>query len=215
MPVVEHMNPMLAAAAITALLSIYYLFSLLFRLKKLRLISAVSRLFSLLIFSALTASLSIIILGTQGYKALTKEEKVARVVIDPVSEQTFHARIIFLDGSEQVFSLNGDEFVIDAYVLKWKSWTNLLGLHTAYRLDRIAGRYQNISDEQNKARSVFAINNKGDKGIGEWREKYAILSFMLDVEHGSASFASADKSQSYELAVTTSGLLLRPEEVEE
>jgi len=154
MPVVEHLNPMLAAAAITGLLSIYYLFSLLFKLKRLRLISAVSRLFSLLVFSVVTAALSIIILGTEGYKALTKEEKVARVVISPVSEQEFHARLIFLDGSEQVFSLSGDEFVIDAYVLKWKSWTNLLGLHTAYRLDRIAGRYQSLTDEKDKPRSV-------------------------------------------------------------
>jgi len=54
----------------------------------------------------------------------------------------------------------------------------------------------------------------GDKGIGEWREEFAFLSFLLDVEHGSASFASADTSKSYELAVTTSGLLLRPEETE-
>ena len=212
MPVIEHLNPMLAAVAITALLSLYYLFSVLFKLKKLRLISAASRLLSFLIFSLVTGSLSIIILGTEGYQALTKEEKVARVVISPAQEQTFQARLIFLDGSEQVFSLKGDEFVIDAYVLKWKAWTNLLGLHTAYRLDRITGRYQSIEDEKSKPRSVFAITNKGGKGIGEWREEFSALSFLLDVEHGSASFASANESKSYELAVTTSGLLLRPEE---
>lgn len=211
MPVIEHLNPMLAAVVITALLSIYYLFSLLFRIKKLRLISAFSKLFSLFVFSLITLALSIIIIGTQGYNALTKEEKVASIIVTPISEQQFHARLILNDGAEQVFSLSGDELLIDAHVLKWKAWTNVLGLHSAYRLDRIMGRYAAITDEKNKQRTVFAINNNSDKGIAEWRQSYSALSVLLDVEHGSASFVKADIEKRYDLLVTTSGILLRPE----
>ena len=210
MPVVEHLNPMIVIAAITGLLSFYYFFALVLRLKKLRLIAAVSRLFSFLIFGLITSAIAIIILGTEGYRGLTKEEKVARVEISPTGSQTYQARLVFNNGDEQVFSLNGDEVLIDGYVLKWKPWVNILGLHSAYRLDRVSGRYRSVEDEKQKQRSVFAINNKGGKGIAEWREDYSVLTVLLDVEHGSASFASAEQRKEYHLMVTTDGLLLRP-----
>ncbi|TQV86995.1 hypothetical protein [Aliikangiella coralliicola] len=210
MPVVEYLNPMVVIAGITGLLSIYYLFSLCLKLKKIRLIGAVSRLLSFFFFAGLTGALSIIVLGTQGYQGLTREQSVATVKVSPAGEQSYHARMIFSDGREQVFVLKGDELLVDAYVLKWKPWTNIIGLHTAFRLDRVTGRYKSLEDEQNKPRTVFAINNKGNKGIAQWREDYSALSFLLDVEHGSASFASAEGEAEYQLMVTTDGLLLRP-----
>ncbi|WP_196140938.1 hypothetical protein [Aliikangiella sp. G2MR2-5] len=210
MSVVEHLNPMLAAVFITGALTIYNLISLILKVRKLKLVSAFSRLFSLFVFTTVTGALSIILLGTQGYNALTREEKVARVIVTPVGQQSFHARLRFNDGTEQVFSLSGDELLIDAHILKWKSWTNILGLHTGYRLDRIAGRYRAINDEKSKERSVFAIQNTDGKGIAQWREDFSMLSALLDVEHGSASFVAADKQTEYSLMVTTDGLLLRP-----
>ncbi len=198
--------------AVTALLALYHLFSFIFKLRKMRFISALGRIFSILFFSAITLSISAIIVGTKGYDALTKTENVGRVVITKQAPQSFQARLILNNGNEQVFLLQGDEVVIDAYVLKWKNWANLLGIHTAYRLDRISGRYKSIDQEKSNQRSVFAINNKGSRGFADWRQEYSALSYLLDVEHGSASFVSAESTQSYQLEVTTSGLLLRAEE---
>ena len=210
MPVVENFNPMILVAALTGLLSIYYFLSLLFRMKKLKVFSALRRLASFLFFAMVTFSISMVLVGTQGYQSLVKEEAAATITVKPTGEQTFHARMDFPDGTHQVFALNGDELLVDAYVLKWKPWVNVLGLHTAYRLDRIRGRYQTIEDENNKPQSIYAINAKSSKGLAQWREDYSVLSVLLDVEHGSASFVNAQQKQEFQLAVTTNGLLIRP-----
>lgn len=210
MPVVENLSPMLVVALLTGLLSIYYFLALFMRIKRLKLISALRRFTALVVFSSITGMLSLLMVGTQGYHALTKEIPAAQIKILPTGEQSFHATMEFADGSQQSFSLNGDELLVDAYVLKWKPWTNILGLHTAYRLDRVSGRYKALDDETQKQRSVFAVNNGGNEGLARWREEYSALSFLLDVEHGSASFVDADEAKELQLMVTTDGLLLRP-----
>lgn len=210
MPVVENLSPMLVIAVLTGLLSVYYLLALLTRIKRLKLLSALRRLTALAVFASITGMLSLLMVGTQGYHALTKEVPAATIKVSPTGEQSFHATMKFADGSQQSFSLKGDELLVDAYVLKWKPWTNILGLHTAYRLDRVSGRYKVIDDETRKQRSVFAINNSGGKGLAQWREDFSALSFLLDVEHGSASFVDAEDSKEFQLMVTTDGLLLRP-----
>jgi hypothetical protein len=208
--VIENINPLLAIALITGLLSIYYFFSLVSKIKKLKLISSVSRFLTFLIFAFVSLTLSIILFGTQGYQSLTKEEQVAVVKISPIDKQVFNARLILQNGEQQLFNLKGDELLIDAYILKWKPWVNILGIHTAYRLERVSGRYKDINDEKQKERSIFAIKNANDAGIAKWRDDYSFLSFLLDVEHGSASFVNADITSEYELMVTTDGLLIRP-----
>ncbi len=212
MPVVENINPLLIIAAFTGLISLYYLVSLLSQVKRVRVFASIRRLGSFLLFFMITSTISVIVIGTIGYQALVREESVARIVVSPLAEQRFNARLLFPDGSQQVFALKGDELLVDAYVLKWKPWTNILGLHTAYRLERVVGRYRSIEDESSKERTVFAISNKTGEGVAQWREDFKVLSFLLDVEHGSASFVNADEKKSYQLMITTDGLLIRPDE---
>lgn len=208
MSAIENMTPLLAIACVTGLLSFYYLFSCLVRVRRLRLIGAVGQSITFTFFAAITGLISLILFGTQGYQRLTKEEPVAELKVERIDEQHFQAQMTFPDGSFQIFSLKGDELLVDAYILKWKPWANLFGLHSAYRLERMSGRYKSIEDEQNQPRSVFAINSPGDTGIAQWRSDYSSLSFLLDVEHGSASFVDAKEAE-YQLMVTTDGLLIR------
>lgn len=210
MPVIENLNPILVVAGITGILALYYFFSTLTKLKSLKLIGAVGRLFSFTFFSSITIMLSFLIIGTYGYQGLSKEVPAATIKITPIGIQKFQVKMTFSDSSYQTFSLEGDELLVDAYILKWKPWTNILGLHTAYRLERVSGRYKKMLDEQIKNRTVLAINKDAGKGIAQWRTKYDALSFALDVEHGSASFIDAHQSAEYQLMVTTDGLLIRP-----
>src|SRR5258706_7399966 len=85
-----------------------------------------------------------IAIGTQGYRALTREDVAARLFVRPVGPQRFTATVRFPDGREATFEIAGDEIYVDAHILKWKALANVLGLHTAYELDRVAGRYHAI-----------------------------------------------------------------------
>src|SRR6266850_5720770 len=93
-----------------------------------------------------------IAIGTQGYRALTREDIAARLFVRPAGLQHFTATVRFPDGREAIFDLAGDEIYIDAHILKWKPLANVLGLHTAYELDRVAGRYHAVEAERSGIR---------------------------------------------------------------
>ncbi len=210
MPISDYLNFILLAAIVSGGLSTYFLFAFFGGIKRVKIITSIRKLVGLLVFSFATASMSFLLIGIQGYQALTYEQAIASVSIIPKSGQHFVAVVKFKDNPQQSFHLAGDEVMFEANVLKWKPWSNILGLKTAYRLDRIRGRYVLIDDEKNKPMTLFSLTESQSSDIAEWREQYQPLSFLLDVEHGSASFASADRKRDFDLMMTTNGLLLRP-----
>src|SRR5256884_7367049 len=44
-----------------------------------------------------------------------------------------------------MYDFAGDAFYVDAHILKWHPLASALGLHTAYTLDRVAGRYNDVA----------------------------------------------------------------------
>jgi len=153
-----------------------------------------------------------LVLGVQGYSALTQEIVAARITVTPRGEQRFDARVRYADGREQRYALAGDEIYVDAHILKWTPTGNLLGLHTAYALDRIAGRYRRIEDERDALRTVHALGSARPVDLFELRQRHAWLAPLFDAEYGSATFVPADRAAELELRVSTGGLLIREAE---
>jgi hypothetical protein len=160
----------------------------------------------LLALGALAGSLA---LGIQGYRALTHEEVAARIEIRPLGPQRFEATVHGADGTAVTHELAGDEIYIDAHILKWKPVGNLLGLHTLWSLDRIAGRYRSIEQERTAPRTVHPLAPDRPLDLFALRRRHAALSPLYDAEHGSASFLPVTGPATLELRITTSGLLLR------
>lgn len=156
------------------------------------------------------ALLAIISVGTVGYQALTREEVAAWVRVEPAGPERFTAKFRFPDGRTATYLLAGNELYVDAHILKWKPVVNLLGLHTQYELDRVAGRYRRLEDEQARVRTVYLLGRTKPVDVFDLRQEFPALSPLLDVEYGSASFVPADRSTEWELRVSTSGLLFRP-----
>lgn len=150
-----------------------------------------------------------VFLGLQGYHALTREELAARISVSPVAPQRFAATLRFADGKVARFELAGDEVYVDARILKWKPMANVVGLHTAYELDRISGRYRAVDDERAKPRTVHELGRTKAVDLFEIRRRFAFLGEVFDAEYGSGTFVPADKPAELELRVSTTGLLIR------
>ena len=160
----------------------------------------------LLSLGALSAAVA---LGIQGYHALTREELAARISVRPAGPQKFGATVRYPDGREQVFDLAGDEIYVDAHILKWKPIANVIGLHTAYELDRVAGRYQAIEHERSAPRTVYLLREERPVELFWLRQRYAFLAPLYDAEYGSATFVQVLQPTELELRVSTTGLLMR------
>ena len=162
-----------------------------------------------LLFLSLAALAGTITVGIRGYRALTHEALAATVKTEPVAPQRFRATIRLADGRLAMYELAGDAFYIDAHILKWHPWVNLLGLHTSYDLDRVTGRYNAVNDERNKEHTVYSVGRERSIDLfGMARRK--VLGPLVDAEYGSAAFVAGTRAAEYEVRVSTTGLLLRP-----
>ena len=161
---------------------------------------------------ALAALCGSITLGIRGYRALTREVVAATIKTEPLGPQRFRATVTLPDSSLHMFELAGDAVYVDAHVLKWRPVANLMGLHTAYELDRISGRYQVLADEQTRERTVFSLAAKKPFDAFDLARRYWVLRPLVDAEYGSATFigATAPSGATYEVRVSTTGLLVRP-----
>ena len=150
-----------------------------------------------------------IAIGTYGYTELAREDIAATLLVQPTGPQRFSATVRYPDLREVKFELAGDEVYVDAQILKWKPIANVFGLHTAYELDRIAGRYRSIDHERSAARTVFPLSRDKPLDLFDLRRRYTFLAPLLDAEYGSASYVVVSRPAEIELRVSTTGLLMR------
>jgi hypothetical protein len=161
----------------------------------------------LLTLGALAASVSV---GMLGYRALTREDVAARIVVKPSGPKRFEATFRFPDGRQATYQLAGDEIYVDAHIIKWHPYANMIGLHTAYELDRVAGRYHDIKDEKTAPRTMHPLGRERPIDLYGIRTRYTFLAPVFDAEYGSASYVPVTKPAEFELRVSTTGLLMRP-----
>jgi hypothetical protein len=162
-----------------------------------------------LLFLTLALLFLTISVSTRGYRALTHEETAATIETRPTGVQQFQATVTLVDGRSQTYVVAGDQIYVDAHILKWKPLANVLGLHTAYELDRIGGRYIDIEQERDGQRSLYTLKQPKVLDMFSLRQSYSMLAPLLDAEYGSATFIAVDEQATFEIRVSTTGLLIR------
>lgn len=176
---------------------------------RLQFLSSVVRTLIGLLLLSLGGLAGTVAVGIQGYRALTREEVAVRIVVKPTAPQRFTAVFRFPDGREAKYDLAGDEIYVDAHMLKWNPYANLIGLHTGYELDRVGGRYHAIKDERDAVRTVHPLGRNRPVDLYALGRRYTFLAPLLDTEYGSATFVPVTRPAELELRVSTTGLLLR------
>ncbi len=202
-------KPLMIIAIVFALLTVAFLIVAIRAFKRKRIIRTSTNSLVALLFLSLSALFATLTVSTQGYRAFTREEVVASVTTRRLADQRFEARVRFPDGRDSTFLLAGDEFYIDAHILKWKPLANVLGLHTDYELDRISGRYVDLDDEQASPRTIFALSSPKPIDLFHLRRRHPMLSWLVDAEYGSGTFIATDDQALFDVLVSTSGLLIR------
>jgi len=175
-------------------------------------------------FMAAAVIAALLALDIQTYGRLTYERPVATVTTRQLGPQYFEATVMQSGpgedaaGLSNLYPLHGDEWRVEAQVLKWKPWANVLGLDTQYRLDRLSGRYQSIQQEINATRSVHPLSGGDPRVEGlPWKvsawdmaRKYRKYVDAVDTLYGGGAYMPMADGAKYEVWITQSGLVARP-----
>ena len=91
------------------------------------------------------------------YERLVYEQPIASISFHKISPKHFSVELKESGSGESGFyELQGDEWQLDAQILTWKGYANLLGLDSYYRLHRLSGRYTDIDEERTIAKCAQA-----------------------------------------------------------
>jgi hypothetical protein len=168
------------------------------------------RLLAGLVMVVLALSLGALSLTLMQFKRLAEDVPVAVITVQELAPQQFtvHLRA---DGIDHDFPLFGDQWQLDAQVVRWQLPALLSGAPPVYRLDRLSGRYANAGDELERPRSAHALARGPVPGIGELRRSYPRWLPFVDARWGSAAFLPMIDGARYEVAFNPrGGLVARP-----
>ena len=202
-------SPFVVAAALLAALGVVFVMAGLVALRRWRPLRFALRTLLGLLLLSLGGLVFAIDAGMTGYRALTHEEVAARIAVRPVGPQRFEATFTVPDRPQTTYQLAGDEISIEAHILKWTPMANVLGLQTAYELDRVTGRYHDIAQERSGERTVHSLVQDRPVDLFGLRRRYTFLAPLLDAEYGSGTFVPVTKPAEFEVRVSTTGLLIR------
>ena len=145
------------------------------------------------------------------YKQILQEQVVATVSFTYIEPQHFDALVVDKEGRQVHYDLHGDQWQLDARIVKWKGYLASLAVKPAYRLERIGGRYYDLEQETSGKRSVHAIG-QSYYGVDTWNllNKQAHWFPFVDTSYGSATYLPMKDKALFQVTLSNSGLLARP-----
>ncbi len=166
------------------------------------------------ISGALLISLALLIasLATNlhSYQRLTHENQVATIRFEQLGSQYFRAVLARPETSAEIYELRGDEWQLDARVLKWKGFATVLGLDSGFQLERLSGRYHNIQQENAAPRSAHPLYLGDGLDIWALARQHPRWLPWVDAVYGSATYMPMAHGAHYQISMSQSGLLARP-----
>lgn len=206
-PVVSNIGSVIAAIALAGVVILVIAVRL---LRRRRILAGIFGSASALALFLAATAMMLLATSLLTYQRLTYEQPAAELHLSRTAAQQFDAVLTYPGGVSEHYALRGDEWQIDARMLKWRAFVNLIGFDSAYRLERIGGRYTTIESERSAPRTVYALNPPSQIDIWELARRYKDWMPWVDARYGSATYLPMADGALYEIKVAQSGLTARP-----
>ncbi|CAH0990284.1 hypothetical protein SIN8267_00376 [Sinobacterium norvegicum] len=194
---------LLSLAAIIAFFALRLLWSKSWLLGTLRGLAGLSLLMSVAVL-ALSAK------DLLSYRHLSQQQTIANISFTGNLDGSYQVEITPTDveSSASTYKLWGDQWQIDARVIRWVAE---IPMTPVYRLERLSGRYYSIEDEATAPRSLYSLadTNYG-VDIWQWINFNAHYLPYIDAVYGSATYLPAKDGALFELKLSNSGLFAKP-----
>ena len=149
----------------------------------------------------------------RGYRLLSGEAPVVDIDAHILSPQRWALTLTWPDGSTRQVELAGDDWRIEAVVLKWKLPALLAGLPPLYRLDRLSGRYDDPAQELSAPRTVISFDQAGAFDLLNLKRRYPQWLPEVDTVYGSGAYLPLVDQGHYRISLLRTGALVaRPDE---
>ncbi|HET6604457.1 MAG TPA: hypothetical protein VFG21_09630 [Xanthomonadaceae bacterium] len=202
---------LLALAAVFALVALSQGFACRRRLRRRRRAAAAVRGLWALLALVLALVLGGLGGGLIGYARLLQDSEVAQIAVRQVEPQRWSVRVTRPDGWHRSYVLAGDQWQLDARVVRWDLPGALAGLPALYRVERISGRYTDAQLEREAERTVHELGGRAFPDLWTLKRQFPEWLPFVDADYGSAAYLPLIDGARYEVVLAPrGGLVARP-----
>ena len=165
-----------------------------------------------IVLLSVAAMLFLVSSNIHTYERLVFEQPIASISFHKISPQHFSVELKEQGSGESWFyELRGDEWQLDAQILTWHGYANLLGIDAYYRLHRLSGRYTDIDQERTAPRMVHGLASEETIDLWSYAHEYRNWLSMVDATYGTAVFLPMEDAARYSISISRNGLVARPD----
>jgi hypothetical protein len=154
--------------------------------------------------------LLMVMLSLNGYHRITKESAIVEIFVEEISRQRFVVTLYYDEEHQYKYPIRGDQWQVDAHIVKMTPMANMLGFDAIYSLDRLTGRYANPRQEETSEKTVHGLNPYASIDIWKFINRFEDMMPGFDARYGNAVFMPMADGAEYYLFISQTGLLARP-----
>lgn len=201
------MSQELATIVLAAVGSILVIASLLFFLRPRWLLGWLKGMavFGVLLFGLYTLAVAV---NVARYQSLSGMQTVASIATTKQAERLWRVTFEPVEGAPMIETVNGDQWQVDARIIRFAGPLRWLGIAPGYRLERLSGRYTSLELERTAPRSVIQLSDTGWIDLWDLDQEFD-LPFVEGV-YGNATFMPMRDGAVFEVRLSSSGLVAVP-----
>lgn len=144
------------------------------------------------------------------YARFTAEQPVGTISFQQLGPQRYDVTLARQDGDIVHTTLAGDEWELDARIIKWNGFATVIGFKPLFRLQRLSGRFTRIGDELSRPPTAISLAN--DPGLNLWELAHKESGWlpMVDAAYGTATYLPMSNGAVYHVSMSVTGLVARP-----
>lgn len=150
----------------------------------------------------------VLAVGLSQYQSLSGMQTVATVGVEQVGPQVWSVRLERDGQPHGAYTINGDQWQLDARIIRFGGPLGWLQVAPGYRLERLSGRYLSLEQERQGIRSVVGLAGGSWPDLWELDQAYN-LPFVEGV-YGNATFMPMSDGAVFMVKLSASGLVAVP-----
>lgn len=195
---------------LTGILGLLFILLAFSRFRQRRIVTAGLSALSGAALVCLGALLLAVSMNIHTYQRLTYEHPVAELKFKRLATRHYQVELTVPDNSGlKQYQLLGDEWQLDARILRWAPPLQLLGLNTRYRLERLSGRYFDDALERSQPRTIYSISTDAGLDIWSLARDYQVWLPWIDAYYGSATYLPMQDGARFIVTINQYGLIAR------
>ncbi|WP_305966914.1 MULTISPECIES: multidrug transporter [Marinobacter] len=162
------------------------------------------------VFGVILAGLYVLVIAVNltSYQSLVGMQTVATISTQRQAEQIWEVSLQGQSDIAAIRTLQGDQWQIDARIIRFTGPFRWLDIAPGYRLERLSGRYTSLEQERSAPRTAVGLSEDIWPDLWQWDQQYNLP--FLEAVDGSMTFMPMRDEAVFEVKLSASGLVAVP-----